>query len=62
MKDKKVIDLREILLDAVGDCFKYRKITFDGESYYGEDAIRKGFDLVALIEHFDREFSYKKEK
>lgn len=56
-------DIRDILLKAAGQAFLYKHLSVDdGEDYFGEEAVEKGFDLIAMVQHFDREFAYKKEK
>lgn len=60
MKNKKTVDLREVLLKAAGECFLYRHITFEGKTYTGENAIRKGYDLIALTQSLERKYLYKK--
>jgi len=61
MKEE-AIDIRDELLKTAGYAFTNKFIPFGNDPITGDEAIKIGLDIVDLVEHFDREFCYKKKK
>ncbi|GKT04667.1 hypothetical protein [Furfurilactobacillus entadae] len=53
------IDIRPILLRTAAELLAGGPTTQFGYTYSGEEAVQKGYDLVAIVQYFDRQFSHK---
>jgi len=57
MADKDEIDIRDVMLQRAGYAFINKTISFEGKTYYGEEAIQKALALIDLVEFYDRKYN-----